>query len=102
MPWIMTNAEKLDADLLLRRIDMAKLNMTMSLHTVNFLVKAIPSLEWYRRAISEHFRSGRITIHRMGEGRSTIIHPLATTYHDEGNAEDNRDALRFKMFGWLV
>lgn len=85
--------EKLDAEVLLRRIDMSKLNATLTLHTLNFLVQDLPLLECHRQTISERFRSDPIAIHRMRDGRTTIIHPLATTDHDEGSAEGNRDVL---------
>lgn len=81
--------EKLDVDVLLRRIDSEKLNSTLALHCLRFLVEEVPSLEVHQDFIDLRFRT-TLAIHRMRAGRHTVVHPLATSDFDEGTTEGQR------------
>jgi hypothetical protein len=84
--------EKLDCDVLFNRINMPELNSVMALHCLSFLVQETSVLEHHKDFINLRFQTTHSS-HRMQKGRQTVVHPLATSDHDEGSTEGNRKVL---------
>ncbi|KAJ7230881.1 hypothetical protein C8J57DRAFT_1730455 [Mycena rebaudengoi] len=84
--------KNLTVDVLLDRIDIPELHAIMALHALNFLVQDTPVLAHHQEYIQLRFRVNHAK-HRMPDGHITIIHPLATSAHDEGSTQGNRDVL---------
>lgn len=82
--------EKMTVDVLYKRIDVEKLHSTLGLHCLRFLTEEVSSLESHKEFINLRFRTTQ-AIHRMREGRKTTIHPLATSEHNEGTTEGQRN-----------
>ena len=84
--------EKLTTDVLYDRIDMEQLNGVMALHCLTFLIAETAVLAPHQAFINLLFRT-KYAKHRMPDGHITSMHPLATSSHDEGSAQGNRDVL---------
>lgn len=93
--------EKLDAEVLRDRIDMKELNLIMALHSLSFLVQNTPCLHKHQEFINLRFQTTHAS-HRMRKGRKTIIHPLATSGHDEGSTEGNKKVIDDIMLNQLT
>lgn len=84
--------ENLDAEVLRGRINMEELNAIIALHSLSFLVQETPCLAKHQEFINLLFKTTHAS-HRMRQNRQTIIHPLATSDHDEGSTEGNKKVL---------
>ncbi|KAK6987697.1 hypothetical protein R3P38DRAFT_2805605 [Favolaschia claudopus] len=83
---------QLTTQVLMNRIDSKELNAVMALHCITFLISETPALAPLQSLINLRFRTTHAK-HRMPDGHVTQIHPLATSSHDEGAAQGNRDVL---------
>ncbi|KAJ7448749.1 hypothetical protein FB451DRAFT_1187568 [Mycena latifolia] len=84
--------KQLTTEVLLGRIDMPELNAVMALHALTFLIAEAPVLSPHQTFINLRFRTTHAK-HQMPDGYVTSIHPLATSGHDEGTTQGNRDVL---------
>ena len=64
-------------------IDWDHLRNVQMLHWVRVLVDYVPDLNFLSSQVSSHFRSSPIAMHRMREGRKTIVQPLGTNAERE-------------------
>ncbi|KAJ7201809.1 hypothetical protein GGX14DRAFT_544611 [Mycena pura] len=83
---------QLTTEVLLQRIDIPELHAVMGLHCITFLIAEAPILASHQAFINLRFRTTHAK-HRMPEDHVTIIHPLATSAHDEGSTQGNQNVL---------
>ncbi|KAK7026542.1 hypothetical protein R3P38DRAFT_2527715 [Favolaschia claudopus] len=83
---------QLTTEVLMDRIEMQELTSVMALHCVTFLIADTPVLTPHQAWINLRLRTTHAK-HRIPDGHVTQIHPLATSGHDEGAAQGNRDVL---------
>ncbi|KAJ7143535.1 hypothetical protein C8R43DRAFT_891527 [Mycena crocata] len=74
------------------RIDAPELNAVMGLHCLSFLTSETPILAPHQVYINLRFRTAHAK-HRMPDNHITVMHPLATSTHDEGTTPGSRDVL---------
>ncbi|KAJ7119268.1 hypothetical protein C8R43DRAFT_1137151 [Mycena crocata] len=83
---------QLTTEALYDRIDAPELNAVMGLHCLSFLISETPILAPHQAYINLRFRTAHAK-HRMPDNHITVMHPLATSTHDEGTTPGSRDVL---------
>ncbi|CAK5263202.1 unnamed protein product, partial [Mycena citricolor] len=83
---------RLTTDVLMNRLNMEELNALIALHCLTFLIAEAPVLHGHQAQINLRFRTSHAQ-HRMPDEHVTVMHPLATSSHNEGTTQGNRDVL---------
>ncbi|KAJ7588078.1 hypothetical protein C8J56DRAFT_785967 [Mycena floridula] len=86
------NRRNLTLDVLHKQVDWDKINETMALHVLNFLINSIPTLSKHKKFVQNRFET-RLAGHRMRRNRRTTVHPLGSSNHDEGSTSGNMHVL---------
>ena len=85
--------KKMTVETLRADIDWNHLRDVQILHWVRVLVDYIPELNFLSSAVSARFRTPPIAIHRMREGRKTVVQPLGTNAERETETQGMARAL---------
>ncbi|KAI0806322.1 hypothetical protein BC629DRAFT_1590717 [Irpex lacteus] len=92
--------QQLNLGLLERRIDDSHLRDVFAVHIVSFLVQEVPCLAPLQKRLNHRLRVD-LAKHRMRDGRQTEVYPLATSEHNEGSTQGNREVIDDLMLNQL-